>query len=947
MIEILIGVFSVMLFIILLFILLITTQKRRHHLKLRRTQKTREYLFKKYLDNESIKRPVSNKFLMDALIEVDEQIHLDEPVRAAIIEDIRFSRFIKRQYSHLHALRPYKRRMAVYYLSKLRTEEVYQLLFERFKKEKNESIRLRIVEHLRYGFKEDYLYTVIDSLIGSSDAYHERLCTVIGNNYKRLYQPLMRYQEDNHYPIVLALVRIASFHADAFLMDYMVKRLSWVIEKKPFSDPKNLYLKESILKNLLTTTPELLQEAKYLHHEDVMVQSYAIKALSASPSKATIQILLKGLDQSVLDQERIKTLSKIVLDDRSLLDHLLRLYDDLTPHQQFSLTEVFADRIDYIILNIHETKPYLLKAIIKNMINESIVEPLIDFLNHNQDNQVNQSIIKTILAYTNEETIKPFKKYLNERVLNQMELKALEEETVIKEKVPIEKTKVLWMIRWMLISLLVFPLIFIIRMWDLIPTLSFQAMVEAFIIDVNIYLIFYFVTINMIYIILFILAIIASKKQVMLAKTRKYSLLFSEKLLPGISIIAPAYNESVSIVESVSSLLNLKYPNYEVVVVNDGSKDETLKILIDYFKLERKHPTHKNSVNTKTIRGIYKTKTIPNLVVVDKVNGGKADALNVGINVSQHDYVCGIDADSILDTDALLKLSSAMLDDTMPYVAMGGNIYPANGFTFDKGKVEEKHIPKETVCRLQTIEYLRAFTSGRIGWSELRSLMIISGAFGLFKKDALIETGGYLTSSSKLKKDTVGEDMELVVRLTKQAIENKDPHRVAYVYNAYCYTELPSDLNTLLKQRNRWQRGLIDILSYHRNIGFNPKYKQIGLIGYPYFFIFEFLGPFFEAQGYLMLLIALILGLLNPVIILAIFISSIMFGVIISLSSLYMSEREMIMMNHKETLILILFAIFENFGYRQLISMHRVSSSFKALKESGAWGVQKRKGFNA
>lgn len=324
---------------------------------------------------------------------------------------------------------------------------------------------------------------------------------------------------------------------------------------------------------------------------------------------------------------------------------------------------------------------------------------------------------------------------------------------------------------------------------------------------------------------------------------------------------------------------------------------------------------------------------------------GKADALNVGINVSKHDYVCGIDADSILEGDALLKLASVMLDDTRPFIALGGNIYPANGFIFDKGKVEKKGLPKESLTRFQTIEYLRAFTSGRIGWSELGSLMIISGAFGLFKKAELIETGGYLTSSSIYQKDTVGEDLELVVRLTKNALDKKRPFRVAYVYNAYCYTELPSDLKTLLKQRNRWQRGLVDILSYHRSLALNYKYKQIGYLGYPYYFLFEFLGPFFEAQGYLMLLIALILGILSPTIILGIFTASIAFGMMISLSSLYMMERESLMLNKKETLLLILYAIIENFGYRQLISLQRVSSAFKAIKESGTWGAQKRKGF--
>lgn len=492
---------------------------------------------------------------------------------------------------------------------------------------------------------------------------------------------------------------------------------------------------------------------------------------------------------------------------------------------------------------------------------------------------------------------------------------------------------------------ILFPTIYLAQLNVGLLSLSFQQIIVGFLIETNVYLIFYFLTINLIYIILFIIALIGSKRQVNLAKTRKSSLLFTDRLLPGISIIAPAYNEEVSVVDSVHSLLNLKYPNYEVVVVNDGSKDQTLEKLIAAFNLERKHLSYKQKIGTKKIRALYATKDIPNLLVVDKQNGGKADALNVGINVSSKEYVCGIDADSVLESDALLKLTSTMLDDTRPFIAMGGNIYPANGFSFDRGQVVKRSIPKGLFARLQTIEYLRAFTSGRIGWSQMRSLMIISGAFGLFNKADLIETGGYLTSSGVYKKDTVGEDMELVVRLSREYLEKKRSFRVSYVANAYCYTELPVDGKTLLKQRNRWQRGLVDILSLHRNIIFNARYKQIGLLGAPYFFLFEFVGPLLETLGLIVLVIATSLGLLSLEILLGLFTVSIVFGMVISLSALFMSEQEYLMMNKRDTIVLIFYAILENFGYRQLISIHRVKSTFSALKESGTWGSQKRQGF--
>ncbi|MCD4827142.1 MAG: glycosyltransferase family 2 protein [Acholeplasmataceae bacterium] len=947
MLDIIYGIMSFFGLIILFFMIIIMTQKTRHDRKSIKVKKARDYLFKKYIDQEDVDIPVSKRFFFDALIDVDEQIHLEPSVREHIINDFKETKFIKKQFKLINSKSVYKRKIAVYYISKLRTENAYELLFNRFLKEKNEAVKIRIVANMRYGLKDEYLTKIIESLVDSTDAYHERLCVLLGNNYKRLYDAFLAYKDDQRYQIVLGLIRIGAFHSDAFLIDYMQNTLSWVIHDHPYDDQTNLFLKEKILQNIFKHTPELLSTSEYLDHDDILIRSYGISSLYYEPCITCINKIIEGYDEGELEDIRVKTLSKIVLNDRSFLNHLLRIYQPLVDYQKEMLINVFSDRIDYIILDIFETNPDLLKDIIDRMIRQNNAEAIIDFLNNNRDKSIETYLLNIIKIHLsqNDEMTKEFRIYLNQDVLKKMGLQSYTPVVEKKEKAPVEKTKVFWMIRWMIFSLLLLPIIYLIRFNVSLFDLTLVEIIEGFLIDVNVYLIFYFTTINAIYMILFVLALINSRKQVNLSKTRKNTLLFSEKLLPGISIIAPAYNEEMNIIDSITSLLNLKYPIYEVIVVNDGSKDETLNIMIAHFKLERKHSSHINHLGTKKIRAVYYTKDIPNLIVVDKQNGGKADALNVGINLSKQPYVCGIDADSILEGNALLKLASTMLDDTKPYIAMGGNIYPANGFTFDKGRVEKRAIPSEMVCRFQTIEYLRAFTSGRIGWSQLRSLMIISGAFGLFHKQNLIDTGGYLTSSSKLKKDTVGEDMELVVRMTIQALEQKDPYRVAYVYNAHCYTELPSDLKTLLKQRNRWQRGLIDILSYHRKISFNPKYKQIGLIGYPYFFIFEFLGPFFEAQGYIMLTIALILGLLNPVIILGIFVSSILFGVVISLSSIFMSEKELKMMSRKDTIIMLIFAIIENFGYRQLISMHRVFSSFSALRENNKWGSQKRKGF--
>jgi cellulose synthase/poly-beta-1,6-N-acetylglucosamine synthase-like glycosyltransferase len=351
------------------------------------------------------------------------------------------------------------------------------------------------------------------------------------------------------------------------------------------------------------------------------------------------------------------------------------------------------------------------------------------------------------------------------------------------------------------------------------------------------------------------------------------------------------------------------------------------------------------NLNTMPIVGVYINPSYPKLKVIDKINGGKADSLNVGINYSTKEYFCGIDADSLLEPDTLLKISSQFLDSDFEAVAAGGNIFPVNGCKVDKGTLTPIGICKTHLTRFQTIEYLRAFMAGRLGWSQLNSLLIISGAFGLFKKKYVIEAGGYLTSKSKYAKDTVGEDMELVVRLTKNMYIKKRKFRINYAYNANCWTEVPEDIKILYNQRNRWHRGLIDILFFHRSIIGNPKFGRIGLLAFPYFVLFEFLGPLIEASGYLMVVSAAILGFLNVNIILLLFISSILLGMVVSISSLYIAEKETSYYTIKEVLILIFYSFIENLGFRQYVSFWRVLAYFSSMGKPKGWGKMKRKGF--
>lgn len=325
-----------------------------------------------------------------------------------------------------------------------------------------------------------------------------------------------------------------------------------------------------------------------------------------------------------------------------------------------------------------------------------------------------------------------------------------------------------------------------------------------------------------------------------------YKEIMSSNNSPTISIIAPAYNESLNIVENVRSLLSNHYVNYDVIIVNDGSKDDSLEKLIEVYHLVEVDYLINEQIPTKPLRkGIYKSTNpaFEKLIIVDKENGGKADALNMGLNISNSEYVACIDVDCLLLEDSLQKMVKPFLEVTdRKGIAAGGVIRISNSCIVKEGKLHDVNFPKKLLEQGQILEYIRAFLLGRMAWSRLNGLLVISGAFGLFDKKIAIKVGGY-------DKDTVGEDMELVVRMRGYMEEQKRPYKVAYIPDPLCWTEAPDSYKIFISQRNRWTRGTIETLKKHRKIGFNPKYNVLGLISYPYWFFFERLAPIVEFVG--------------------------------------------------------------------------------------------------
>lgn len=421
-----------------------------------------------------------------------------------------------------------------------------------------------------------------------------------------------------------------------------------------------------------------------------------------------------------------------------------------------------------------------------------------------------------------------------------------------------------------------------------------------------------------------------------------YDILLTSEFAPKLSLIAPAYNEGFTIEENVKSLLSLNYNNYQVIVVNDGSKDNSMEILIKTYDLELTELEVHSKIETQKIRGLYRSRNaaFKKLIVVDKENGGKADALNAGLNIAEYPYVVCIDVDCILDKDALLKLAKPFLESYgKRIIATGGVVRIANQCVIKNGRMVEVNVPDRMLSRIQVLEYLRAFLLGRMAWGRLDGLLLISGAFGAFDKEIALLAGGYSTK-------TVGEDMELVVRMRRYMLENKLPYSVSYIPDPLCWTEAPEDFKIFKKQRSRWMRGTIETLSFHKKMCLNPKYKLLGMISIPYWTLFEFLAPGIEFIGVVTTLVFLVLGLLNWHFFFLLVLFVYTFAIFFSVIALYCEERTY----HKypkqaDFLKLLLAAFIEPFYFHPLTVYAALVGYKDKIKGTSGWGEMTRKGF--
>jgi len=455
------------------------------------------------------------------------------------------------------------------------------------------------------------------------------------------------------------------------------------------------------------------------------------------------------------------------------------------------------------------------------------------------------------------------------------------------------------------------------------------------------FIVTYYLLINAGYLLIHALALLQLRDNVRESAWKPSFRAFDSPFYPGVAMVVPAYNEATTIVESVRSMLALNYPDQEIVVVNDGSSDATLDRLVEAFGLRPVDAEVPYDVPSEPIRGVYRSAIHEDLLVVDKENGGKSDALNAGVWLTEQELFCAVDADTLIDRDALLDVVAPFLEEPSRTVASGGTIRVANDCVVQDGQVKEVNLPKTGLPGVQVMEYLRAFYSGRLGLARLKGLILISGAFGLFQTEAVRAIDGY-------RHDTITEDFDIVVRLHRHLVDEGREYTVDFIPEPVAWTEVPSTRRVLGRQRRRWYRGMVETVITNRGMLFNPKYGRVGTLVFPFFVAAEMFGPLIEGLGYLILPLAWYFGILNVEFFLIFFFLTTGLGVFLSWFGVF---SEVWSFNRYDSpwqiFRLLWYGILENFGYRQWKTVVAWQGLVEYLKGVDTWGAMERTGFDS
>ena len=448
----------------------------------------------------------------------------------------------------------------------------------------------------------------------------------------------------------------------------------------------------------------------------------------------------------------------------------------------------------------------------------------------------------------------------------------------------------------------------------------------------NTIILIYFVITNGTYTVLMVLSLYTVTLHSRYAARRSYYAQLAESpVTPPVALVVPALNEQDAIVATVLSLMDLHYPEKEIIVVDDGSTDETVQRLIERFELLKMDLIYRPVLQAKPVVAFYHNPRYPELIVISKENGGKPDAVNVGINMARSSYFCTVDADSIVEREALLRLIAPVLQSSVNTVVSGGVVRIANGCTVKDGRITEVDLPGSWLERCQVVEYIRTFLFGRPAWSFVGATFITSGAFCLMHKETVIGAGGLST-------ETVTEDIDLVASLHRYLRQKKWKYRMVFTTDPICWTECPHSIGMFARQRRRWQLGLMQTVMKHNSMIFNPRYGALGISSIPFHAYVEAIGCLVEAMGTILVPFSFLIGAMPMALFMLIMTLAIGYGTLLSLGSVLLEETTLRRYpGLRHLVILIAFAVIENFGYRQIVTFFRAQGVLRYITGLRKW----------
>jgi cellulose synthase/poly-beta-1,6-N-acetylglucosamine synthase-like glycosyltransferase/HEAT repeat protein len=802
--------------------------------------------------------------------------------------------------------------------------------------ERRRSVKLFMAAGLAAAGEGAAIPTLVDTLSGEPAWFQRRIAALLAKLGDEMasFVPMLAARPEKE--IQLLLIHVAGRHPSTVLRDYLVARV----------DSPDRDIAHAAFRALTAAYAGSVDHARWLVHDDFLVRNLATESLGGLPTVRSLGLLFEHADDPVIRRSVTLAVTNIL---RARPQHvrtaMIRCLNEARPGARAVLVDVLAGFVDDLAARLGGSGEA--EEVLTEIARHGRVTEIITFLNRNADRDLEHRVLLLLadLLAADSRHAGELARYLDPRLAALLGLEPAPPPEPASARP--EHPRLALLYAFLAAGLAAVPAVCLaVAALGAAPGTPVTAgFLPRWVTAFNAAFAVYAASLNGGYLLLLAFSIAGSRAQARAAALLGETLLFTRDLLPSVSIISPAFNEEASIVESVSALLDLRYPDFEVIVVNDGSRDRTLERMVAHFALERTEIFVHRYLATQDIRATWRSRRHPGLVVIDKANGGKADALNAGINAARKDYFAGIDADSLLERDALLGLAGQMLFSDEEVVAAGGNIMPVNGCTVLRGDLAETRIPRRPLACFQTVEYLRAFMAGRIGWAAIRSLLIISGAFGVFHRRRVVDAHGYLTRSEHYLKDTVGEDMELVVRLTRNLHESRTPYAVLYAARANCWTEIPETFRVLNRQRDRWQRGLLDIVTFHYKMMANPAYGRAGLVAFPYFLVYEVLGPWFEAEGTIVFIASLALGMIGLPLLLLMLSATVLLGLAVSLASFAIAEHQRGYFPPGDRLVLVLYALAENFGFRQMMSLLRVRGFVRMLARVGGWGRMERRGF--